>query len=84
MKQKGLRLADPADYEIRVLGALDLTWSDRLQRLSIRVIEYADRVLVTSLSGKLKDQAALLGVLNALFSLKLPLLFVCSLEQIEN
>ena len=76
MKRKGLRLEDPVTYEIRVLGSLDLNWSDRLQGLGIRIKEYSDKMTVTILSGRLKDQAALFGVLNALFALKLPLLFV--------
>ena len=80
MERRGLHLEDPASYEIRVVGVLDLTWSDRLQGLVIRVKEYADGMFVTILSGRLKDQAALLGVLNALFSLKLPLLSFYTLK----
>jgi len=80
MKRKGLRLVDPATYEIRVQGALDLKWSNRLQGLGIRVEEFSNSLPITTLSGRLKDQAALLGVLNTLFALKLPLLFICCLE----
>ena len=80
MERRGLHIEDPANYEIRVVGVLDLTWSDRLQGLVIRVKEYADGMFVTILSGRLKDQAALLGVLNALFSLKLPLLSFYTLK----
>jgi hypothetical protein len=79
MNRKGLRLEDPATYEIRVQGSLDPKWSNRLQGLGIRVKEYSDRMPVTILSGNLKDQAALLGVLNTLFALKLPLLLICCL-----
>ena len=79
MKRKGLRLEDPATYEIRVQGSLDLKWFDRLQGLGITVKEFANRAPITILSGFLKDQAALLGVLNTLFALKLPLLFICCL-----
>ena len=79
MKQRGLRLEDPATYKIRVQGSLDLKWSGRLQGLGITVKESSDRLPVTTLSGRLKDQAALLGVLNTLFALKLPLLFICCL-----
>jgi len=76
MKRKGLRLEDPATYEIRVLGSLDPKWFGRLQGLGIRIKDYSDRMTVTILFGKLKDQAALLGVLNTLFALKLPLLSI--------
>ncbi len=80
MKRKGLRLEDAATYEIRVHGSLELNWSDKLQGLSIRVKEYSDKMMVTILSGRLKDQAALIGVLNTLFTLKLPVLFVFCLK----
>ena len=76
MKRKGLRIQDPATYEIRVQGSLDPKWFDRLQGLGIRIKDYSDRMTVTILFGKLKDQAALLGVLNTLFALKLPLLSI--------
>jgi hypothetical protein len=81
MKQRGLRLEDPAIYEIRVQGYLDLNWSDKLQGLGIAVKEFSDKLPITSLSGRLKDQAALIGVLNALFALKLPLVFICCLKH---
>ena len=80
MKRKGLRLEDPATYEIRVRGSLNRKWSVRLQDLDITVKKPSDRLPITTLSGRLKDQAALLGVLNALFALKLPLLFICCLK----
>ena len=84
MKQIGLRLEVPAIYEIRVQGYLDPKWSDRLQGLGITIKEYSDRLPVTTLTGRLKDQAALLGVLNTLFALKLPLIFFCCLRYGSN
>ena len=80
MNRKGLRLDIPATYEIRVQGSLDQKWSGRLQGLGITVKESPDRLPVTTLVGRLKDQAALLGVLNALFALQLPLLFFSCLK----
>jgi hypothetical protein len=77
MKQKGLHVDTPATYEIQVQGALDPEWSGRLQGLGIIVKEFSYKLPVTVLFGRLKDQAALLGVLNALFTLQLPLLMVC-------
>lgn len=79
MKQKGLRVETPASYEIQVQGALDPEWSGRLQGLGIFVKESSYKMPVSVLFGRLKDQAALLGVLNALFALQMPLLLVyCS------
>lgn len=77
MKQKGLHIETPASYEIQVQGSLDPEWSGKLQGLGIFVKESSYKLPVSVLFGRLKDQAALLGVLNALFTLQLPLLLVC-------
>lgn len=62
-------------YRITVQGQLDESWSERLGDLKI-----ANRVRggtpIVTLAGALRDQAALLGVLNQLYNLKLPLLHV--------
>jgi hypothetical protein len=76
MMHKGLRLDMPATYRIRVQGILNESWSDRLGGVTITTSEAEDDAPVTILSGRLLDQAALLGVLNALYDLHLPLLSV--------
>ena len=68
-----------ATYRIRIKGYLDDSWSDRLGGMEIKVIEKAEDVPDTILVGWLPDQAALCGVLNALYNLHLALL---SVEQI--
>ena len=69
----------PAIYRIRIKGYLDDSWSDRLGGMEIKVIEKAEDVPDTILVGWLPDQAALCGVLNALYNLNLTLL---SVEQV--
>lgn len=77
MKTKGLRLEKPATYHIQIQGALDPQWSNRLSGLVIETKHFDDeRLPVTTLSGRLIDQAALFGVLSALYDLRLPLLTV--------
>ena len=72
----------PATYQIRVYGRIDPSWSDRLSGMEIcRVTEKAGP-LITSLTGELGDQAALAGVLNALYELHLTVLSVDRLEDI--
>ena len=66
----------PAIYRIRVKGYLDGSWSDRLGGMEIRVKEQAEDAPETILVGWLPDQAALCGVLNALYNLNLALLSV--------
>lgn len=70
-----LSLVTPGMYTIRVQGQLDGTWSNRLGGMRITV-SGTGRHAVTVLFGHLVDQAALLGVLNALYELGLPLLSV--------
>ena len=69
----------PAIYRIRIKGYLDDRWSDRLGGMEIKVIEQAEDAPETILVGWLPDQAALCGVLNALYNLNLALL---SVEQV--
>ena len=66
-----LAIDTPLDCIIRVAGALNARWSDRLGGLRVRAAGRGD--LVTELSGRLLDQAALLGVLVTLYDLGLPL-----------
>ena len=66
----------PAIYRIRIKGYLDDSWSDRLGGMEIKVMEQAEDAPETILVGWLPDQAALCGVLNALYSLNLALLSV--------
>ena len=70
----------PASYRVRVKGYLDDGWSGRLGGMTIKRTAQAEGERETTLVGWLADQAALLGVLNALYGLHLPLL---SVEMIE-
>jgi hypothetical protein len=62
-------------YQIIVQGFLDSDWSNRLGGLSIATTETAHGT-VTTLTGEVVDQAALFGILNALYDLHHPLLSV--------
>ena len=63
----------PATYSIHVEGLLDVSWSERLAGMNIKTIKRKNRPLMTTLSGRLKDQAELLGVLNSLYNLGITL-----------
>ena len=73
-------MGSPATYHIQVIGPLDETWSNRLGGLTITPTHLDDQQVITSLEGKLVDQAALFGVLMALYDLRLPLLSVECVE----
>ena len=58
-------------YRIRVEGALDPSWSDRLSGLAITSTGKLGVETTTVLEGELADQSALMGVLNTLHELHL-------------
>ena len=76
---------EPGVYAIHIAGRLDTNWSDCLGGMTITYDPDEERGdgLVTVLYGWLPDQAALLGVLNALYNARYPLLFVSYLRQGE-
>ena len=81
IESKGFKIETPATYRIRVQGRLDQSWSDQLNGMAITHTGASDKMPVTILIGHLKDQAALSGVLNTLYDLRLPLLSVENLDE---
>ena len=67
----------PATYRIRVRGNLPETWISKLNGLQVS----AASSLETTLEGWLPDQAALSGVLAALYTLHLPIIEVTELPE---
>ncbi len=66
----------PATYKIRVQGALDASWSDRVGGMTIVVSSKPDTPPVTTLTGVIANQDELERVLNTLYDLGLPLMSV--------
>lgn len=71
----------PRDYRICVRGTLDPRWSDCVEEMQITTEQRSHGEMVTTLSGSLRDQAALLGVLNLLYDLHCAILLVECVEQ---
>jgi hypothetical protein len=63
----------PAVYRIRVIGRLNPDWSTRLRGMALFTVEEREAV-VTEIRGQLPDQAALMGVLDALYNSSIPLI----------
>ena len=85
MTHKKLQAHIPATYQIQVQGVLTQDWSDRLGGMAIDVAGLESEAPVTILSGRLLDQAALCGILNTLYDMRLPLLSVeCEDWEDEN
>ena len=78
---KGAAMDAPAYYRICVQGALESSWSDRLEGMLIQGTLDPRGGMETILSGLVSDQAALSGILNTLYELHLPLR---SVEIVED
>jgi hypothetical protein len=70
-------LPEGARYEIRVKGHLGREWADWFEGLEFKPCENGEMLL----SGRIVDQAALIGVLTRLNRLNLALLSVRSLGE---
>ncbi len=64
-------------YEIRVRGLLDHTWSHWLEDLQVKLSGNGDMFLF----GYIRDQAALMGILNKLHGLNLRIVSVGEVKQ---
>ena len=71
---------EPAVYRIRIQGILDKNWSDYCRGMQIEHEGDEQHHAMTVLIGRLADQSALIGVLNALFDIGYPILSVEYLE----
>ena len=78
---EGLKLETPANYRIRVQGHVDSDWSKCLGGMIVKREISAEKLKTTTIQGHLKYQAALSGVLNALYDLHLPLLNVECIDE---
>jgi len=70
----------PALYEIRVRGALDKTWCSLMDQMSLSVVRGDAGQPVTVIRVTVQDQAALAGLLDALFTLNTTVLSVEAIE----
>ncbi len=71
----------PAMYKIKVLGELKGSWSERLQGLQINIERSPDKKPESILIGQIDDQAALSGVLNALYDFNMTIISVQMLKS---
>jgi len=69
-----------ATYRISILGTLDKKWSDYCGGMTIEHDILLNQYPMTTLTGQLIDQSALLGVLNSLYDMGCPILLVECVE----
>ncbi len=63
-----------ATYVVRVGGRVDERWAEWLDGMTLAAGEDGGQMETTTLVGTVADQAALLGLLNTLYTLGFPLL----------
>ena len=83
MNQKGtskFSFIKPAVYKIKVLGDLNVSWSERLGGLQISIEKTKDKGPVSMLIGQINDQSALSGILNTLYENHLTIISVNMLK----
>jgi hypothetical protein len=64
-------------FEIHIKGHLDESWSDWLEGLEVKLLGNGETILF----GHIRDQAALMGILNRLYSLNLVILSMNEINQ---
>lgn len=72
---------DKATYEIHVMGILSERWAEWFPGMVIRQ-ELQDELEITQICGPVPDQSSLIGMLQTLVNLGLPILFVRRLEWV--
>ncbi|MBE2240432.1 MAG: hypothetical protein IAE81_21775 [Caldilineaceae bacterium] len=83
--QHKLSLDQPARYTIQVEGRLVERWAEWFAPLTLTVTVEGEQPCISTLHGTVADQAALHGMLRALYSLGLPLLLVrCESSQEDS
>lgn len=71
----------PGMYCIKVRGKIDKRFSGYFGGMKISSEEQAGKKPITTLLGELKDQSALVGILNALYGLHLTILSIKTISQ---
>ena len=66
----------PATYRIIVKGRIDRLWSEDLGGMDIRIEGHEDKSAITILTGQVRDQAELTGIMNSLYELHTTVLSV--------
>ena len=66
----------PAHYRIQVHGAVDEVWFEYHDNMAIEIKAGSMKRPLTTLTGRVVDQAALQGILSLLYDMQLPLVSV--------
>ncbi len=75
-----LNSALPAQYSLRLQGRVSADWSDWLADVTVHYV-IKNKVIVTVVTGTVRDQSALFGLLSFVRDLGIPLLAVEAIPQ---
>ena len=76
----GAGMFEPATYRISIMGTLDKKWSDYCGGMTIEHDIALNQYPMTTLTGILADQSALIGILNSLYDMGCPIISVECVE----
>ena len=82
--QKLPSFGQSACYQIKIMGRLDQSWTDRISGMRIEGVKEQDDKPVSILRGHLPDQAALAGILDTLYNMHFTILSVELVEDEDN
>jgi hypothetical protein len=72
----------PAVYKIKVLGELNKKFSGKLSGMQVFINRESDGKTISVLVGQINDQAALSGILNALYEMQFTILSLNVMEDL--
>ena len=73
---------EPTAWRICIEGKVDRSWADWFDSMTLSYERRADGVWLTWVSGQLRDQTALRGVVTRMWDLNLRVLSVSPLDEI--
>jgi hypothetical protein len=84
MKTKaGIQRAQSAEYQIKIQGRQTEGWADWMENLEILTEQNSDAITITTLTGVVRDQSGLHGLLNRIRDLSIPLISVQFIRPIS-
>ena len=79
----GLQRTRSAKYQIKIQGRQTEGWADWMNELEIVTEPIFNDITITTLTGIVKDQSGLHGLLNRIRDLSIPLISVQFIDQFE-
>lgn len=73
---RNIRMDLPVKYRIKVKGSVDETWFNYYDNMTVELEDDGGRQPLTTLTGFVPDQAALISILTLLYDMRYPLISV--------